>query len=167
MGEEVGPESLESAMTLANLEGLRGLYYIPEEFGLILVSSSDRVCFSPTGNIEVYEKPLKAGLHFPLHPFIKRILERFSLGLAQIARNSWRHIVGFIYLCNLIGVRPTMGLFWSCYVLKRHPSGEGWWYFSLRSLQKVVLRVPSSIHEWKGRYFFVTSEKPWGMEALW
>ena len=23
------------------------------------------------------------------------------------------------------------------------------------------------IHGWKGRYFFVTFEKPWGVEALW
>ena len=82
MGEEVGPESLESAMTLAYLEGLRSLYYIPGEFGLTLASSSDRVCFPPTGSIRVYEEALKAGLCFPLHPFIKRVLERFSLSLA-------------------------------------------------------------------------------------
>ena len=130
MGEEVGPESLESIMTLADLEGLRSLYYIPGEFGLILASSSDRVCFPPTSSIGVYEEALKTGLRFLLHLFIKRVLERFSLGLAQIVPNSWCHIVGFICLCNLIDVRPTMGLFWSCYVLKRHPSGRGWCYFS-------------------------------------
>ena len=145
MGEEVGPESLEATMTLVDLDGLRSLYYIPGEFGLTLASSSDRVCFPPAGSIRVYEEALKASLHFLLHPFIKRVLERFSLGLAQIAPNSWRYIVRFICLCNLIGVRPTMGLFRSCYVLKRHPHGGGWWYFSPRSQRKVVLGVPSSI----------------------
>ena len=80
MGEEVGPESLESIMTLADLEGLRSLYYIPGEFGLTLASTSDRVCFPSAGSIRVYEEALKADLRFPLHPFIKRVLERFSLG---------------------------------------------------------------------------------------
>ena len=98
---------------------------------MILVSSSDRVCFSPVGSVEVYEEALKAGLRFPLHPFIKRVLERFLLGLAQIAPNSWCHIMGLLCLCGLVGVQRTIGLFRSCYVLKRHPSGRGWWYFSL------------------------------------
>ena len=88
MGEEVDPESLESAMTLADLEGLRSLYYIPGESGLTLASSSDRVCFPLMGSVGVYEETLKAGLRFLLHPFIKRVLERFSLGLAQIVPNS-------------------------------------------------------------------------------
>ena len=82
MGEEVGLESLESTMTLADLEGLRSLYFILGEFGLTLASTSDRVCFPLVGSIGVYEDALKAGLCFPLHPFIKRVLERFSLGLA-------------------------------------------------------------------------------------
>ena len=125
MGEEVGSESLESTMILADLEELRSLYYIPGEFGLTLASNSDRVCFPSATSVGVYEEALKAGFRFPLHPFIKRVLERFSLGLAHIAPNSWCHIVGFICLCNLISVQPTMGLFRSCYVLKRHPSGGG------------------------------------------
>ena len=111
MGEEVGPKSFESIMTLADLKGLRSLYFIPREFGLTLTSTNDRICFLPAGSIGVYEEALKVGLRFPLHPFIKRVLDRFSLGLAQIALNSWCHIVGFVCLCNLIGIRPTMGLF--------------------------------------------------------
>ena len=82
MGEEVDPESFESVMTLADLEGLRSLYFIPGEFGLTIVSTNDRICFPPTGSVGVYEEALKAGLCFLLHPFIKRVLERFSLGLA-------------------------------------------------------------------------------------
>ena len=88
MEEEVGPESFESVMTLADLEGLRSLYFIPEEFGLTLASINDRICFSSVGSVRVYEEAMKASLHFLLHPFIKRVLERFCLCLAQIAPNS-------------------------------------------------------------------------------
>ena len=30
-----------------------------------------------------------------------------------------------------------------------------------------MLGVTSSIHEWKGWYFFVASKEPWGMEVAW
>ena len=95
MGEEVGPKSFESIMTLADLEGLRSLYFISREFGLTLASTNDKIYFSTMGSIRVYEEAMKAGLRFPLHPFIKRVLERFSLCLAQIAPSSWCYIVGF------------------------------------------------------------------------
>ena len=111
MGEEVGLESFESAMTLANLEGLRSLCFIPREFGLTLASTNDRIYFSPMGSVGVYEEAMKASLRFLLHPFIKKVLGRFCLCLAQIAPNSWRYIVGFVCLCGLIGIQPTIGLF--------------------------------------------------------
>ena len=60
MGEEVGPESFESIMTLADLEGLRSLYFIPGEFGLTLASTNDRICFFSAGSVGVYEEALKA-----------------------------------------------------------------------------------------------------------
>ena len=82
MGEEVGPESFELVMTLADLEGLSSIYFISGEFGLTLASTDDRICFSPVGSVGVYKEAMKAGLHFPLHPFIKRVLGRFCLCLA-------------------------------------------------------------------------------------
>ena len=30
-----------------------------------------------------------------------------------------------------------------------------------------MLGVSSSIHGWKGRFFFVTSGEPWGFEVAW
>ena len=81
-GEEVDLESFESVMTLADVEGLRSLYFILREFGFTLASTSDRICFPPTGSIGVYEEAMKAGLRFLLHPFIRRVLGRFCLCLA-------------------------------------------------------------------------------------
>ena len=82
VGEQVGPESFESMMTIADLERLRSLCFIPGEFGLTLVSTDDRIHVPPMGSIGVYEEAMKAGLRFLLHPFVKRVLEIFSLSLA-------------------------------------------------------------------------------------
>ena len=146
VGEEVDPECFESVMTTADLERLQSLCFVPREFGLTLASRDDWIHVPPTDSVGVYEEAMKVGLHFPLHPFVKRVMERFSFSLAQVAPNSWRYIMGFVCLCRMLGVRPTMGLFRSCFVLKRHPSSGGWWYFLSWSQQKIILGVPSSIH---------------------
>ena len=111
VGEEVSPECFESVMTTADLERLRSLCFILGEFGLTLASRDDRIHVLSAGSIRVYEEAMKAGLHFPLHPFVKRVMRRFSLSLAQVALNSWCYIVGFVCLCRMISVQPTMGLF--------------------------------------------------------
>ena len=147
---ETGPESFRSVMTITDLKKLQSLCFILGEFGLTLASRNDRIHVPPVGSVGVYEEAIKAGLHFLVDPFVKRVMGRFSLSLAQVVPISWHYIVGFMCLCMMIGVQPTMGLFWSCFVLKRHPSGEGWWYILLRSQQKIVLGVPSLIHGWKG-----------------
>ena len=67
----------------------------------------------------------------------------------------------------MLGRRPSLDLFWTCFSLKRHPRGGGWWYFLPRSQRKIVLGVSSSIHRWKERFFFVTAEEVWGFEVVW
>ena len=104
VGEEVGPESFRSVMTTADLEKLQSFCFILGEFGLILASSDDRIHVPPMGCVEIYEKVVKAGLRFPLHPFVKRVMERFSLSLAQVAPNSWRYIVRFMCLCGMVNL---------------------------------------------------------------
>ena len=88
VGEEVSPESFRSVMTIIDLEKLQILCFISDEFGLTLASSDDRIHVSLVGSVGVYEEAVKASLHFPLHLFVKRVMERFSLSLAQVASNS-------------------------------------------------------------------------------
>ena len=111
VGEEVDPKSFRSVMTAVDLEKLRSFRFIPSEFGLVLASSDDRIHVPPAGCIGVYKEAMKASLRFFLHPFVKRVMKRFSLGLAQVVPNSWRYIVGFVCLCGMVSIWPTMGLF--------------------------------------------------------
>ena len=125
VSEEVDPESFRSMMIITNLEKLQSFCFISDEFGLILTSSDDRIHVPPVDCVGVYEEAVKANLRFSLHSFVKRVMERFSLSLAQVALNSWRYIVGFVSLCRMLDRRPTIGLFRACFILKRHPSGGG------------------------------------------
>ena len=55
---------------------------------MTLASSDDRIHVPSAGSVGVYEEAVKAGLRFSLHPFVKRVMERFSFSLAQVAPNS-------------------------------------------------------------------------------
>ena len=84
----VGPKSFRSVMTVANLGVLRGFCFMPAEFHIVLAASEERVHAPPVGCVEVYEEAVMVDLHFFLHPFMKRVIDRFSLSLAQVAPNS-------------------------------------------------------------------------------
>ena len=88
VGGEIGPKSFRSVMTAADLETVRGFCFIPSEFRLVLPTPEGRVHVPPMGCVGVYEEVVKAGLRFSLHLFMKRVIDRFFLSLAQVALNS-------------------------------------------------------------------------------
>ena len=154
-------------MTTEDLGLIRGSCFIPDEFGTKLVGPQGRVHNPPIGWLGVYEKAMKVDLHFPLHTFIVKLLDRYALSLAQIVPNSWHYIIGFLSLCNLHGRRLTVSLFRACFSLKRNPRTHKWWYISLRSNQKLLFGVPSSTHGWEECFFLIFVEQPWGFETTW
>ena len=78
---------------------------------MVLAASEERVHVLSMGCVGVYEEAMMANLRFLLHPFMKRVIDRFFLSLAQVASNSWHYIIGFVCLCNMLDRRPTLGMF--------------------------------------------------------
>ena len=111
VGVVIGPESFRLIMTTADLKVLWSFCFILTEFHMILAASEERIHVPPVGCIRVYKKAVMVDLHFFLYPFMKRVIDRFFLSLAQVAPNSWRYIVGFVCLCNMLDRRPMLGLF--------------------------------------------------------
>ena len=108
-GTEIGSEYLRSVLTVADLDALRGSCFILGEFQMVLTGPQGRVHAPPVGSIGVYEEALKVGLHFFLHPFVGRLLERFDLSLAQVTPNSRRYIIGFlVYVVCLVTAPPLV-----------------------------------------------------------
>ena len=69
-------------MTVEDLDTLWGSCFIPGEFQMILASPQERVHNPPAGGLGIYEAALKASLHFLLHPFVVKLIDRFALSLA-------------------------------------------------------------------------------------
>ena len=103
-----------------------------------------------------FEVAFENGLRFPLHPFIKGVLQHFSVCPSQLAPNSWGILVGLLAFFRDRGLDvPSVALL--LYLFTPKETSEGFLYFSRRPGSPLVISdLPSSHRSWKGRYFFVS-----------
>ena len=122
-----------------------------------MVSVPKMVCF--------FEVAFNNGLRFPLHPFIKGVLQHFNVCPSQLAPNDWGILVGLLVFFRKRGLGvPSVALL--LYLFSPKETVEGFLYFSRRSGAPLVISdLPSSHRLWKGRYFFV-SGRNWEYDPL-
>ena len=106
----------------------------------------------------LFEVAFDNGIHFPLHPFIKGVLQHFNVYPSQLSPNGWGILVGLLVFFRDrdrgLGV-PSVALL--LYLFSTKETAEGFLYFSRRSGAPLVISdLPSSHRLWKGRYFFVS-----------
>ena len=103
-----------------------------------------------------FEVAFDNGLRFPLHPFIKGVLQHFNVCPSQLSPNCWGILVGLLVFFRDRGLGvPSIALFLDLFSVKE--SAEGFLYFSRRSGAPLVISdLPSSHRLWKERYFFVS-----------
>ena len=122
-----------------------------------VVSVPKMVCF--------FEVAFDNGLRFPLHPFMKGVLQHFNACPSQLSPNGWGILVGLLVFFRDRGLGvPNIALF--LYLFSAKETSEGFLYFSRRSGAPLVISdLPSSHRLWKGRYFFV-SGRNWEYDPL-
>ena len=122
-----------------------------------MVSVPKMVCF--------FEVAFDNGLCFPLHPFIKGVLQHFNVCPSQLSPNSWGILVGLLVFFRDRGLGvPSIAPF--LYLFSAKETAEGFLYFSRRiGAPLVISDLPSSHRLWKERYFFV-SDRNWEYDPL-
>ena len=122
-----------------------------------VVSVPKMVCF--------FEVAFDNSLRFPLHPFIKEVLQHFNVCLSQLSPNGWGILVGLLVFFRDKGLGvPSIPLF--LYLFSAKETAEGFLYFSRRTGAPLVISdLPSSHRLWKERYFFV-SDRNWEYDPL-
>ena len=122
-----------------------------------VVSVPKKVCF--------FEVALFNGLRFPLHPFIKRVLQHFNVCPSQLSPNGWGILVGLLVFFRDRGLDvPSIALF--LYLFSTKETTDGFLYFSkCTGAPLVISDLPSSHRLWKERYFFV-SGRSWEYDPL-
>ena len=129
----------------------------PDVLTFYVVPVPRMVCF--------FEVAFDNGLHFPLHPFIKGVLQHFNVCPSQLAPNGWGILVGLLAFFRDRGLGvPSIALLLCLFSPKE--TDEGFLYFSRRAGAPLVISDLSSSHRsWKGRYFFV-SGRSWEYDLL-
>ena len=112
-----------------------------------------------------FEVAFDNGLRFPLHSFIKGVLQHFNVCPSQLSPNGWGILVGLLVFFRDRGFGvPSIALF--LYLFSAKETAEGFLYFSRRSGAPLVISdLPSSHRLWKGHYFFV-SGRNWEYDPL-
>ena len=133
------------------------LVWSPDVLTSYVVSVPKMVCF--------FEAAFDNGLRFPLHPFMKGVLQHFNVYPSQLSPNGWGILVGLLVFFRDRGLGvPSIALF--LYLFRAKETSEGFLYFSRRSGAPLVIFDLSSSHRlWKGRYFIV-SGRYWEYDPL-
>ena len=122
--------------------------WTPDVLTFYAASVPGMVCF--------FEVAFDNGLRFPLHPFMKGVLQHFNVCPSQLAPNGWGILVGLLAFFRDRGLGvPSVTLL--LYLFSPKETAEGFLYFSRRPGDPLVISdLPSSHRSWKGRYFFVS-----------
>ena len=122
--------------------------WTPDVLTFYVASMPGMVCF--------FEVAFDNGLRFPLHPFMKWILQHFNVCPSQLAPNGWDILVGLLAFFRDRGLDvPSVALL--LYLFSPKETTEGFLYFSRRpGAPLVITDLPSSHRLWMGRYFFVS-----------
>ena len=127
---EVGPRSafapgaIPCSLISEEFLLIRVQYGVPPEYDLELPGPSDRASTPPSGRFCLYQEAFRARPRLPLSSFVVAFFRFLDISLASVAPNSFRFLIGFLSLCHVVEVQPSLSLFRHFYTFKRHPSAK-------------------------------------------
>uniref|UniRef100_A0A2N9H0P4 Transposase (putative) gypsy type domain-containing protein n=1 Tax=Fagus sylvatica TaxID=28930 RepID=A0A2N9H0P4_FAGSY len=146
-----------------DIDKIRRRYQIPDDVVLRIPDSDERACCPKyEGDVAFYEADLRAGLRFPVQPFVRELLDFLSLAPGQINPNGWRTIISCMVMWRVSSNGEedlTVDEFLFCYEPVQIALSRGFWTFKNRDANsRVVQGLPSSDRIWKDGYFFVCGD---------
>ena len=105
---------------------------------------------------------------FPVHPFLRDLLEFWTINLCNVHPNTILHISVFIHFCETyLGVLPHFNLFRHLFWLKKKGGGGskvvGGVYLQLRDgMASEYINVPlnTSLKGWNSKWFYMKQSHP-------
>ncbi|GFY96664.1 hypothetical protein Acr_11g0009700 [Actinidia rufa] len=153
------PATELNTMTQGDLDRLRETCSFPMGVQTRIPGKGKTVLSASTGEVAFYEVAFPAGLRFPVHPTIKRILNFYGICPAQLSLNAWRNIISVLVIWCFHRRHLSLNEFRCLYTLLKGPGLESMWlYFKARSGKNILKGAPSNVKGWKRRFFFVLGD---------
>ena len=116
-----------------------------------------------TDEAVVFEDYFWRGLGFPVHPFLRDLLEFWAISLCNLHPNTILHVSVFIHFCEaFLGILPHFNLFRHLFCLKKKGgSGSkvvGGVYLQLRdgmTSEYINVSLNTSLKGWNARWFYI------------
>ncbi|GKV19152.1 hypothetical protein SLEP1_g29445 [Rubroshorea leprosula] len=140
------------------LEQMVRRFQIPRTILIRAGTPNERACsVSRTGWVPVYVDHFEAGLRFPLPGLIFDVLAEYELALSQLTPNSIKFIIGFMLLCERLGMPTKAVVFRSLFLCRLCPSTSGtrWYYISGREKMMIFTNIRNKVARWKRQFVFV------------
>ncbi|GKU89963.1 hypothetical protein SLEP1_g4031 [Rubroshorea leprosula] len=154
-------EVVDGAATVKGYKKLEDMvrrFQIPRTILIRAGTPNERACsVSRTGWVPVYVDHFDASLRFPLPGLIFDVLAEYELALSQLTPNSIKFIIGFMLLCERLGVPAKAVVFRSLFLCRLCPSTSGtrWYYISGREKMLIFTNIRNKVARWKRQFVFV------------
>lgn len=90
-----------------NAKYVRTKFWILDPYFVVHTKHVESVLTPPGVCVSVYHQSMQMGLWFPLHPFIKDLLNDYQQTLTQLFPNSWLSINEFIFISHYLGISSS------------------------------------------------------------
>lgn len=153
------PATERNTMTQGDLDRLRESCSFPVGIQARIPGKGETILSAGSGEAAFYEAAFHAGLRFPMHPFIRRMLNFYGICSAQLSPNAWRNIISVLVIWRFSRHHLSLNEFRCLYTLLKGPGLEsGWLFFKARPGRSILKGAPSNVKGWKTRFFFVSGD---------
>uniref|UniRef100_A0A2N9GNN4 Uncharacterized protein n=1 Tax=Fagus sylvatica TaxID=28930 RepID=A0A2N9GNN4_FAGSY len=137
-----------------DINRMKTRYQILDDVVLRIPDLDERACYPKyEGDVAFYEVDFQAGIHFPLQPFVRELLDYLSLAPGQVTLNGWRTIISCMVMWRVSSNGRedlTVDEFLFCYEPCQIAASPGFWMFKHLDMEtRIVHGLPSSNMSWK------------------
>ena len=138
----------------------RDRFQFPDETRARLLRKGEKACAFTHWEVCFYEAAFLCGLRFLVHPFILELLHYLNLAPGQLMPNSWRIVISCMVIWTIIanGDMITINEFVYLYRLKEFKEFGYYEFVPWNRKSRLVVDLPSSLHNWKFRFSFVSGD---------
>lgn len=157
--EDIGKHPAD--LTVPDLCRAQWLGMFPDHIQFRLASKEERACSLNDGWTAFSYAHIRAGLRYPLSPFLVLMLKTYEIAITQLVPNALLTILAFEGWCRHKNIIPDARLFQYCFNVTINSKDPGYVQLTCTGVVgKLFGGANTSNKKWKDQYFFIRSADP-------
>ena len=124
-----------------------------------ILEDDETILSTRLGEVAFHEAIFHAGLRFPIHPTIRRIIHFYTIYPTQLLPNTWRSIICVVVVWRYYKRTLSLNQCRCLHSLFKNPKpNSGWLYFKVRPGKIITKGYANNVKGWKKRFFFISGD---------